>query len=81
MSTPDPSPEPGWTALRVLGLIFGLLVLTGFGICGLCGIALGQTDFDILLLGLAGLVIAFGGLALIVVIIRRANGTAARSRQ
>lgn len=63
----ESSPPPkvtgtGWGFLKVLGLIFALLVMVGFGICGLCGLFIAADDAryrsDALMLSGIGLAIA-----------------------
>jgi len=63
---PDEAAPAGWNVLRVLGFIFGLLVMTGFGFCSLCGLAIGAgSDMEILLTFiLPGLAAAALGFAL-----------------
>jgi hypothetical protein len=52
--------------LRVLGMIVALLLMIGFGMCGLLGVMLGASGGGndpldgVMGLGLAGLAIAFG---------------------
>ena len=50
------------TALRVVAIIFALLFLVGFGVCGVLGVVAGVTDgsfnFEVLALGLVGIAIA-----------------------
>jgi hypothetical protein len=50
----------GWTFLRVVGFVVGLLVMAGFGFCSLCGLAIGAgADLELLFtLILPGFVIA-----------------------
>jgi hypothetical protein len=44
----------GWSFLKVLGVIVGLLGMVGFGLCSLCGFVVGGRDSGILLLALLG---------------------------
>jgi|GEM_PF-4013556 len=50
------------TVLRVLAIIFALLFLVGFGMCGVFGVVAGVTDggfnFGVICLGLVGIAIA-----------------------
>ena len=41
-------PGAGWTAAKVIGLIVGLLGMIGFGVCSLCGLAMGFQSPDVL---------------------------------
>ena len=41
----DASAQPGgWTIPRALGLIFGLLIMAGFGLCSLLALVVGFRD-------------------------------------
>ena len=44
----------GWTFLKILGVVFGLLGMVGFGLCSLCGFALGGHDSGVILLAVVG---------------------------
>lgn len=44
MSEPGPGPEGGWNGARVLGMIVAVVGMVGFGVCSLCGIAIGIGD-------------------------------------
>ena len=52
----------GWTILKVIGVVFSLLALVGFGLCSLLGFAVGagsgSGSGDILALALLGAVLA-----------------------
>jgi hypothetical protein len=48
----------GWTFLKVVGFIIGLLGVAGFGLCSLCGFMLAGRDREILMLALLGAVLA-----------------------
>lgn len=60
----------GWTALKVVGLIFALFGMVGFGLCGLLGVAVGDGDSTVLGLGILGLLLAGGCLWGAIAIIR-----------
>jgi hypothetical protein len=55
---PESSGGSGWTFLKVLGVIVGLLGLVGFGLCSLCGFVLAASDKDALWYALMGAGIA-----------------------
>jgi hypothetical protein len=63
----------GWTFLKVVGVIFGLLGVAGFGLCSLCGFVISGGDGDIVLLALLGAGLAFLFGWLVVAIFRRAR--------
>ena len=63
----------GWTFLKVLGVIFGLLGMVGFGLCSLCGFVVASNDSDILLLALLGAFLAGLCLWRVITIFRRAR--------
>jgi len=63
----------GWTFLKVLGVVFGLLGMVGFGLCSLCGFALGGNDREVLVLAILGACIAALCLWMVIAIIRRAR--------
>jgi biotin transporter BioY len=44
MNEPDPGSEGGWNAARVVGMIVAVVGMVGFGVCSLCGIAMGVSD-------------------------------------
>ena len=44
MNAPGPGSEGGWNGARVLGMIVAVVGMVGFGICSLCGIAVGVSD-------------------------------------
>ena len=48
----------GWTFLKVIGVIVGLLGVVGFGLCSLFGFAIGFQDFGVLAMALMGAGIA-----------------------
>jgi hypothetical protein len=64
------SPEGGggWTFLRVVGVIVGLLGMVGFGLCSLCGFFFGLEDMGIFLLALlgAGIAVLFGWMVTVI---------------
>jgi F0F1-type ATP synthase assembly protein I len=57
----------GWTFFRVLGLIFGLLVMAGFGFCSLCGLSygMGSEPMGLLVFILPGFLLVFLGFLLV----------------
>ncbi len=59
----------GWTVLKVLGVIVGLMGLVGFGVCSLCGFSIGGRDTGIFVLASIGAVIAalFGWMAVAII--------------
>ena len=63
----------GWTFLKVLGVIFGLLGMVGFGLCSLCGFALGGHDSSVMLLAALGAVLAALCLWLVITMFRKAR--------
>ena len=63
----------GWTFLKVIGVIFGLLGLVGFGLCSLCGFALGGHDRDVIFLAVLGAVLAALCLWMVIAIFQRAR--------
>jgi hypothetical protein len=76
VNEPQQSGASGWTPAKVLGLIIGLLLMVGFGACGLCGLAfMGSFPGDPTVLGLslAGFAIATGGFFLVRKMIRLAR--------
>ena len=84
MNEPQQPQASGWSAAKVLGLIFGLLLMVGFGVCGLCGLAInyagpGRADPAILGLSLAGFAIATGGFFLVRKMVRLARGKSSRN--
>ena len=60
----EPDSEGGWTFVRIIGALVGLIGMVGFGVCGLLGLVisanggLGASDGFIFLLALAGLALA-----------------------
>jgi hypothetical protein len=51
--------------LRVVGILFSLVLMVGFGLCGALGLYLGRESAFVLLCGIAGIAIALvSGLAL-----------------
>ena len=80
MNEPQQSGESGWTAAKVAGLIVGLLLMVGFGACGLFGLAINFSyspgDPAVYGLSLAGLAIATGGFFLARKMVRLARGPA-----
>jgi hypothetical protein len=44
----------GWTPLKVIGVIVGLLGTVGFGLCSLCGFVVAGSDKDVIWLALLG---------------------------
>ena len=76
---PNPSPPPpvtgtGWGFLKVLGLIIALIVMLGFGVCGLCGVLMAVNDpkyaTEALTMGAIGLAISVAFFFLVRAIIR-----------
>jgi hypothetical protein len=63
----------GWTPLKVIGVIVGLLGIAGFGLCSLCGFVLASGDRDILWLALLGAGIAGLFVWMVVAIFRAAR--------
>ena len=57
----------GWTLPRALGVVFGLLVMGGFGFCSLCGLSMGigSEPMGWLVFILPGLLLAFLGFLLL----------------
>jgi len=55
-------PGAGWTAAKVIGLIVGLLGMIGFGVCSLCGLAMGFQSHElfgmVLMFAVPGLILA-----------------------
>jgi uncharacterized membrane protein len=71
----------GWTFLKVLGVIFGLLGMVGFGICSLCGFAFAGHDMAILGLALLGAVLTALCVWLVVAMFRMARRDRDRDRR
>jgi hypothetical protein len=73
----EPTPS-GWTPLKVIGIIFGVLGMIGFGLCSLVGVVLGSdsaTSFQqVLPYVFVGLVFTALFIWLIVAIVRSARG-------
>jgi len=70
------SPErgsSGWTPLKVIGVIVGLLGVVGFGFCSICGFVFAGSDRDVLWLALLGAVIAALFVWMVVAIFRAAR--------
>jgi hypothetical protein len=67
----------GWSALKIIGLILGLLAMVGFSLVALCGIIVAAGVPDAVGLGLTfavpGVLLAVGGLLLVREMIRRAR--------
>jgi hypothetical protein len=76
--TPESGQGSGWTFLKVVGVIFGLFGVAGFGLCSLCGFVIGGGDGDIVLLALLGAGLAFLCGWLVVAIFRRARKDSGR---
>jgi hypothetical protein len=70
-------PGAGWTAAKVIGLIVGLLGMIGFGVCSLCGLAMGFQSRDlfgiVLRFAVPGLILAVLCFLLVRKMIRSAN--------
>jgi hypothetical protein len=51
----------GWTFLRILGLLIGVIGMTGFGVCSLCGLVMFRGDLSATVLGfvIPGLILAY----------------------
>jgi len=65
-SLTQPTQRSDMKALRIIGIVFGLILMAGFGMCGLLGVVLGvgegSQNMGILALGLAGFAVcAFAG--------------------
>jgi hypothetical protein len=77
VNEPQQTRESGWSAGKVLGLIFGLLVMVGFGVCGLCGLVMSVSERNAwtiaLPMGIPGVVIAFCGFLLVRRMVRAAR--------
>jgi hypothetical protein len=71
--TPESGQGSGWTFLKVVGLIFGLLGVVGFGLCSLCGFVIGGGDTEIMLLALLGAVLAILSGWLMVTMVRKSR--------
>jgi hypothetical protein len=75
---PTSRPAPGWTVGRVIGFVFGLLSLVGFGVCGLCGVSISlegrHVNTEILTLTALGLAAASLSFLLLRWIWRRVKG-------
>jgi biotin transporter BioY len=75
MNEPNPAPEGGWNAARVLGMIVGLIGMVGFGFCSLCGLAFGVSDSKlwgaVLMFSIPGLMFAVLFFFLVRTVIRR----------
>ena len=69
----------GWGFLKVLGLILAMLVMAGFGICGLCGLLIAMDDpkyaSDALMLSAIGLAIAVAFFFIVRAILRSGRKT------
>ena len=63
----------GWTILKVLGVIVGLIGLAGFGLCSVFGFAIGVRDPLVLGLTLLGVGLAFASGYLVVSMFRSAR--------
>jgi hypothetical protein len=77
VNEPQQPEGSGWTAAKVLGVIFGLLLMVGFGVCGLCGMLFYSSptyrDPGILGLSLAGFAIATVGFFIVRAMVRSAR--------
>ncbi len=76
MNEPKAGSEGGWNAARVLGMIVAVVGMVGFGVCSLCGIAMGISDrgrywSTVLGFVIAGLVLTFLFILLARTILRR----------
>ncbi len=67
----------GWSFLKIVGLILGLLAMVGFSLVALCGIIVAAGVPDSVMLGLSfavpGVLLAVGGVMLVREMIRRAR--------
>ena len=65
----------GWTFLKVVGVIVGLLGLVGFGVCSVCGFIVAGSDGggDVLISALLGACAAAGFGFMVVAIFRSAR--------
>jgi hypothetical protein len=77
MNEPEGGPEAGWSFLKVLGFVVGLLGMVGFGFCSLCGLFIGATTSGmmstVLLFAVPGLVVAGLGFLLMRTMFRRSR--------
>jgi len=66
----------GWTFLRVIGLIVGIVAMAGFGFCSLFGLVLGGgSEIELLLMFIVpGIVLALLGFLLARRMLRLARG-------
>ncbi len=70
----DNSQQPatsGWSFLKVLGVVVGLISMAGFGVCTLCGMFFVADGADVIGLVLAGAVMTALSIWLVVFIFRK----------
>ena len=63
----------GWSFLKVLGVIAGLIGLVGFGLCSLLGFTVGGGDPLVLGLAVLGAALAFASWYLVATMFRSAR--------
>jgi hypothetical protein len=70
---PEEPSESGWSFLKVLGVIVGLIGMAGFGFCTLCGIAIGGGLGEFFFLILLGAGMTALSSSLVVAMFRKAR--------
>jgi cytochrome c biogenesis protein CcdA len=68
----DESPS-GWSFLKVVGVVLGLIGMVGFGVCTLCGVVLSFEYNDIWFLVLGGAVLTALSTWLVMSMFRKAR--------
>lgn len=68
----DESPS-GWSFLKVVGVLLGLIGMVGFGVCTLCGLVISFEDNDIWFFVLGGAVLTALSTWLVTTMFRKAR--------
>ena len=70
---PGPQGPSGWSFAKVIGVILGLIGMVGFGLCTLCGLVFAGSDSEIWVWVIAGAVMTFLSVWLMVTMVRKAR--------
>jgi hypothetical protein len=71
------APPNGWTFLRVIGMVVGVIAMAGFGLCTIFGILIGgdlDNTGDVLPFVLVGAMLVALSFALVRAVLRRVRG-------